>query len=102
MSLHSLWGPDCGTGAEEIRRAGPCSWVGDKNFNKIIVLTEAHTMVARSPGEAHEDPADVGRGPERQSAVNQAEREKRVETAREGHAQDRGGRGHGGHGSWPE
>lgn len=66
------------------------------------MLTKAYAMAARSPGEAHEDPADVGRGPGRPSAVNQAEREGRVETAREGRAQDRGGRGHGGHDSCPE
>lgn len=61
------------------------------------MLTEAHATVARSPGEGPEDPADVGRGPERQSAANQKEREGRAETAREGCAQDHGGRGHGGH-----
>lgn len=39
----------------EDKVALPLHWVGDKGFDDITVLTEAHPVVARSPREAHED-----------------------------------------------
>lgn len=50
-----------------------------EDFSDIVLLTEAHAMVARLPGQARPTRVQqmgVWRGPGRQAAVNQAKRGK--------------------------
>lgn len=73
-------------------------WVGDKGFDDITVLTEVHTVVARSPREAHQDIAHGERGDLRGSQQRTLKRGKeKLRKPEKSVYRNCGRRRHGGH-----